>query len=432
MIRFRVMAAAAAAMFPAIAFAQHSVLVADRTNGAIWRLEDANSNGVIDEPAEVHLYFDGANAAGTPGPLNPNTIGARADGYVVYGDQDSTRRLLVWMIDRNCDGDAQDEGESGVLADPNNGSGVSFAFPTGIAFDAMGRLFVTNAGNTFGNDGIYRLADLNADGDSMDAGEVSPFVTDPFFGPGNGAYSPQEILIVDPEGDCYLRNSSSGLHGIYRFRDLNANGRADDAGETSLWFGAGNAAGITLSAGFALEISANQEYGYMHNLATGGLDQIIRVQDTNDDGDAMDSGEAAVAFSTAEAGFVSIDITSLPDGTVLFSDNSTLRIIALRDNDGDGLFLGTTERTDYLANSSGLLAAVRAMTRYTPPNCGNPCDPDVNCDGAVNGFDIQATEEAVNGDFSNFCQASADLNGDGSENGFDIETEEQRVNGEPC
>ncbi|CAG1007174.1 hypothetical protein PHYC_03399 [Phycisphaerales bacterium] len=61
-----------------------------------------------------------------------------------------------------------------------------------------------------------------------------------------------------------------------------------------------------------------------------------------------------------------------------------------------------------------------------------PCDPDVNCDGAINGFDIQATEEAVNGDLSNFCQSSADLNGDGAENGFDIETEEQRVNGAPC
>ncbi|CAG0952120.1 hypothetical protein PHYC_00255 [Phycisphaerales bacterium] len=60
------------------------------------------------------------------------------------------------------------------------------------------------------------------------------------------------------------------------------------------------------------------------------------------------------------------------------------------------------------------------------------CDPDVNCDGGVNGFDIEATEQAINGDFSNFCQASADLNGDGAENGFDIETEEQRVNGAPC
>ncbi|CAG0953982.1 hypothetical protein PHYC_00356 [Phycisphaerales bacterium] len=60
------------------------------------------------------------------------------------------------------------------------------------------------------------------------------------------------------------------------------------------------------------------------------------------------------------------------------------------------------------------------------------CDPDVNCDGSINGFDIEATEQAVNGDFSNFCQPTADLNNDGAENGFDIETEEQRVNGAPC
>ncbi|CAG0952379.1 hypothetical protein PHYC_00268 [Phycisphaerales bacterium] len=60
------------------------------------------------------------------------------------------------------------------------------------------------------------------------------------------------------------------------------------------------------------------------------------------------------------------------------------------------------------------------------------CDPDVNCDGSVNGFDIEATEQAVNGDYSNFCQSTADLNNDGAENGFDIETQEQRVNGEPC
>ncbi|CAG0952871.1 Ycf48-like protein [Phycisphaerales bacterium] len=64
--------------------------------------------------------------------------------------------------------------------------------------------------------------------------------------------------------------------------------------------------------------------------------------------------------------------------------------------------------------------------------CIPPCDPDVNCDGAVNGFDVQAVEEAVNGDFANFCQSSADLNNDGTENGFDIEVEEQRVNGAPC
>ncbi|CAG0952928.1 hypothetical protein PHYC_00299 [Phycisphaerales bacterium] len=79
-------------------------------------------------------------------------------------------------------------------------------------------------------------------------------------------------------------------------------------------------------------------------------------------------------------------------------------------------------------NPEGLGEAWVASLSPAPP----ACEPDVNCDGAVNGFDVQATEEAVNGDFANFCMPSADLNGDGTENGFDIETEEQRVNGAPC
>lgn len=60
------------------------------------------------------------------------------------------------------------------------------------------------------------------------------------------------------------------------------------------------------------------------------------------------------------------------------------------------------------------------------------CDPDVNCDGAINGFDIEAMEQAVNGDMSNFCQADPDYNHDGAVNGFDIEAVEQGVNGAPC
>jgi hypothetical protein len=60
---------------------------------------------------------------------------------------------------------------------------------------------------------------------------------------------------------------------------------------------------------------------------------------------------------------------------------------------------------------------------------GNPCDfADTNCDGAINGFDVEATEQAVNGDFSNFCLPTADLNGDGAENGFDVEYSEQLAN----
>lgn len=61
------------------------------------------------------------------------------------------------------------------------------------------------------------------------------------------------------------------------------------------------------------------------------------------------------------------------------------------------------------------------------PDCPSlvPCElADTNCDGSLNGFDVEATEQAVNGDFSNFCLQSADLNNDGAENGFDVEFSE--------
>jgi hypothetical protein len=407
------------------------VLVTDRTNDRIWLLTDTNDNGVIDEPDEVRLFFSAANAAGTPGPLNPNTIGARADGLVVFGDQDDTRRMIISLRDLNCDGDAMDEGESMILVGPGNASGVSFAFPTGIAFDPAGRLYVVNAGNAFGNDGIYRVQDLNNDGDAMDEGEVTDYVTVGAFGPGNGAYSPQEI-VFGAGGVLYLRNSSSGLHGVYACRDLDENGRADDAGEFSLVFGAGNASGHTPSAGFAIDLDVNGQDLLYHSLGTGSADQILRLRDLDGDGSFQGINEGVLAFSTTESGFTSIDVTVLPDGTVLFSDNSGLRIIALRDLDGDGLFNSAGERTTAFANSAAMLGAVRSMAVYHFPSCAPVCDADVNCDGSTDGFDVEVMEQAVGGDTSNFCQGDPDFNRDGSVDGFDVESVEQVVGGAPC
>jgi hypothetical protein len=68
--------------------------------------------------------------------------------------------------------------------------------------------------------------------------------------------------------------------------------------------------------------------------------------------------------------------------------------------------------------------------RYIVPPIG--CDPDVNCDGSADGFDIETMEQALAGEMVNFCQADADFNRDGSVDGFDIESLEQAVGGSPC
>ncbi|GJQ28196.1 MAG: hypothetical protein HBSAPP03_00800 [Phycisphaerae bacterium] len=66
-----------------------------------------------------------------------------------------------------------------------------------------------------------------------------------------------------------------------------------------------------------------------------------------------------------------------------------------------------------------------------PDTCACP-DPDINCDGAVNGVDVEVAEAVVGGDMTDFCGTDADLNGDGAVNGNDVEYQELRVGGAPC
>ncbi|CAG1004707.1 hypothetical protein PHYC_03165 [Phycisphaerales bacterium] len=76
-------------------------------------------------------------------------------------------------------------------------------------------------------------------------------------------------------------------------------------------------------------------------------------------------------------------------------------------------------------NDGGYTLQILVLVPWGDCPAGVPCElADTNCDGSLNGFDVEATEQAVNGDFSNFCLPSADLNNDGAENGFDVEYSE--------
>jgi hypothetical protein len=373
-IRLLALSAGLAAALPAAA--QSRFIIADRATDSLFSIWDKNLNGVIEEPDEVSLFFSGANTAGTLGPQNPTALAIRADGLVAMGDQ--LNRNVYLLFDHNQDGDAQDLFESAVVADASNASGVSFAFPTGAAFDHQGRLYIVNAGNAFGNDGVYRLVDLNGDGDFQDEGEITVFIGEPVFGPGNGPWSPQEI-VIHPSGPIvrgYLRNSSAGLHGVYAFADLDGNGRADDPGEFTTYFSSANQSGVTLSAGFAIDIDAVRPNAvYMLQIATGGVDELYRLTDLNEDGDAQDPGEAVLVFSTAEP-FAGVDVISLSSGQVLITDNSGKRVIVLTDLDSDGLFISPGERADYFPNSVPTVTDIRQINAI-PPVC------QANCDGST-------------------------------------------------
>jgi len=387
-----------------------TVLLADRANNKIWRLTDVSGDGVIQND-EIFVWYDETNAAGTGLADNLNAFFVSPDGTVIGGDQ--VLRQYYRFGDNNNDGDALDAGESRMIADVNNASGVSTTFPTGGAFAANGEVLVVNAGNGFGCDAVYRCRDTDNDGLWMSQDEMTKVVADSpsAFVVCNGSYSPQELVLVGDVG--YIRNSFSGGHGVFRFMDLDGNGRADDsAAEFRQWY-------TGASAGFALEPDlARPGSLYYHTLTSPAIDQIYRLTDLPDganppDGDADDAGEAELVFSTAETGFTSVDILSLPGGDVLFSDNSGKRIIRLRDQDCDGKFLAANERSDFLPSGITIIGDVRQIVLLpTPPECGTS---DYNGDGDFGtDADIEAFFRCLGG---NCCGVAfpygSDFNADG-------------------
>ena len=371
-----------AAATPALAGVE--ILVTDRGNDSVWFMHDDNNNGVIDEPGELTRWYGAGNASGQPAALNPNTI-AYDNGLCLIGDQDSSARRIYWTRDLTGDGDAMDAGEAGVYADITvAGVGQYFAFPTGAAFDENGVPFIVNAGNGFGPDAVWRAADGNSDLDANDPGETTSFVTINGFGTTNGAYSPQEIAF-GAEGALYLRNSSGNAtvnrHGVFRYADGDGSGVIDQPGEETVFFGVGNADGVTLSAGFAVAVDPRRERSfYFHMLATGGVDQVFRLRDLNADNDAMDAGEATLVWQTGEDGFSSIDAAPLADGSVLVSDNSGARVVRLTDLTCDGDFDDAGERTNFFANTTGALMDARNIAIVTDATPGCDC-LDFNNDG---------------------------------------------------
>jgi len=395
-----------------IAHGQSRFILNDRDTDSMHRGVDLDNNSSLNDPGEINLWFNATNTAETLGPMNPTCLDISPNAIVAMGDQ--INRNVYRLIDFNDDGDVQDAGESIVFVDATNLSLFSFAFPTGAAFDSLNRMHIVNAGNASGNDRVFRLIDLNGDGDAQDDGEVTEYVGEPFFGPGNGSYSPQEIFI-DENDVLFLRNSSTNLHGVWRFEDLDANGRADDAGEVIVFFDRTNSSGITTSAGFGLDTDHGHERAiYYLQLATGGVDQLLRLTDINNDGDAQDAGEAVLVWSTAEAGFSSIDILCLYDGDVLVTDNSGKRVIRLHDADNDGLFDNATERTTLLAGTGTIIGDIRQMSIL-------PVLGDINRDGVRDAADVPAfVNVLVDFDLDARRRIAADVNRDGVTDGRDI------------
>jgi hypothetical protein len=151
-----------------------------------------------------------------------------------------------------------------------------------------------------GSDQVFRLVDLDLDGDFNDPGEVGVFYSDTL-----GAFPLTNCngISVDGFGRVFVSDASEG--NIYRMLDLDGDGSCHDAGETVIWFDGNGGAASGVQVGSPANLTVDQ-LGAVWVASSGDgaypVDNIVRLFDANFDGDANDAGEAIEYYRPAPGG----------------------------------------------------------------------------------------------------------------------------------
>lgn len=342
--------------------------------GQVHRLVDANDDGDYFDFNETQLFADGLTA----------TVAAISSSLDAVFVLDPTSRAIVRLRDENGDLDALDFGEVLTFAELPAGP----AGPTAIVSVGEDALFAADSGCGC----VYAVRDLNMDGDALDAFEVS-VVAVGLTSPQSIAMRPDGAMLVaqqsvqvpvrileDRNGDgdfldfaeniSYAENFASGTamcavsaarsfllrpgDGTLRLLDdLTGDNDALDFAEVSLF-----AEGLSSASA----LTATSEDIFVAR--TGAAGGIWRVHDLNGDGDALEFSEVLMVAS----GFADIRALSLRSATVPCIKG---------DVDANGV-----------VNTADIAPMVNILLGITVP--ADPCPPDVNDDGLLDGHDVQA------------------------------------------
>jgi hypothetical protein len=197
------------------------------------------------------------------------------------------------------------------------------------------------------NDCVWRLQDLDQDGDFNDAGEVLVFYDDV---QGTIALTNNIGVAVGPDGRVFVCDSSADV--IVVLQDVNGDGDALDLGEHEVFFDGttgqvygGNASGILLTSAQDLTVdAAGVVWVASANSGSGGQDVILRLEDGGGLPGANDIGEATVFADFFPGGAtgasIPTDVQAGPDGFLYYVESGTggipKGIYRLRDDDGNG------------------------------------------------------------------------------------------------
>ncbi|WP_421726598.1 hypothetical protein [Bauldia sp.] len=282
-------------------------------------------------------------------------------GQVLFGDQGNDTIYL--LRDLNGDGDAVDPGEYEVFFDGSNASGL--VGPTGNVFD----IYQASDGYVYAADGdtdtVYRLRDLNGDGDANDADEANVWFSDAENAEGFTLPTPQGVA-QGPDGAIYIVNA--GVPGgsnprpfdaIYRTEDLNNDGDANDIGEATVWL---DLQTLNVSSS-AFESTFVGDVAYVSDTVGGDTDVIYRVEDVDKNG-VIDAGEATVFIDQDQSFGAPVDFAiDAQDGSILtYSLSGDPRsIYRLTDLDGSGSIDAQEEAVEvwnetFMPDGFGMLA----------------------------------------------------------------------------
>lgn len=330
--------------------------VCDSSNDAIYRMVDLNGDGTIDPTHEVLVFYDDTS----PGPDLSTPLHLLRLGSSLLVADAGTVDAILRLTDLNGDGDANDAGEVVAYYD-DSATGPDLATANGMSHAPGGAVLVSDDGSTVR--AILRLIDTNNDGDAGDDGEVSIYYDQSALSP-SPVMSDPEAVAAASSGAVYVADSALGR--VLRLADLNGDGDALDAAEATIFYEGSVPALLT-------DIDAVQLDGDVVIAVDEDNGTVLRLTDSNGDGDALDPGEAMVWIdgATTAVAHDPNDVIVIGDGKLLIADGMQDALFLAEDVDGNGM-IEAAETTPYFDDAGALLATPSGVAFEAAPPTSSP------------------------------------------------------------
>lgn len=337
-----------------VAEAQTRAVVCDSTLDAVIVFEDSDGDGVIDPLTEVVLYYDDSSTG--PDLSTPNHLLPHAGGYLL--SDGGSHDAIFFLHDDNGDGDANDDGEITVFYD-DDADGPSLSTANAMSRAPDGAIYVSDDGSAVR--AVLRLIDLNGDGDAQDPGEGSIFYDTSALSPDPVVSDPESVAVL-ADGSVVVGDTETGR--IVRLVDLDGDGTALSLGEATVYYSGANGPPLTdidtlLADDSGALFAVNEDDGL-----------ILRLVDTNGDGDADDVGENSIwldASTTPASDPNDAALVMGATGPVLYvADGASDAIWRLEDTDRSGAIDRAEEAAEFFADGGTLLSTPSGIVVSAP------------------------------------------------------------------